>query len=260
MVFSICDITQTAIFDFPDNGTLDDYLKEKGLYPSTTYFFLRSQPKDTIDSEFEVDSEEEIDTVNSAYGLQNTLENTSNNDVSPANQYTVCLECSCTYLEGDICLGCQQNSDFEKHLEADREIQLDALLPDSQPSATFGEDPVSLSLSEMRQQRVAVFSRQEENFDIHSYVDFTYNSILEQSAITSETGQDCVSNPPSTSSLATHPTSTNLIATTPLYPTPLLPIPLLPIPKLPTPLVANHFVPNPNACTPLEMAPFQKLH
>ncbi len=215
MVLSICDITQTAIFDFPDNGTLDDYLKEKGLYPSTTYFFLRSQPKDTIDSEFKVDSEEEIDTVNSPYGLQNTLENTSNNDVSPANQYTVCLECSCTYLEGDICLGCQQNSDFKKHLEADREIQLDALLPDSQPSATFGEDPVSLSLSEMRQQRVAVFSRQEENFDIHSYVDFTYNSILEQSAITSETGQDCVSNPPSTSSLATHPTSTNLIATNP---------------------------------------------
>ena len=111
MVLSICDITKTAIFDFPDDGTLDGYLKEKGLYPSTTYFFLRSQPKDTIDSEFEVDSPEEIDTVNSAYGLKNT----SDNDFSPANQYTVssvCVDCSCAYLECGMCLSCQQNNDF----------------------------------------------------------------------------------------------------------------------------------------------------
>ena len=33
MVRSICDITQTSIFDFPNNGTLDDFLKEKGNVP-----------------------------------------------------------------------------------------------------------------------------------------------------------------------------------------------------------------------------------
>ena len=157
--------------------------------------------------------------------------------------------------------GLSANSDFEKHLEADREIQLDALLPDSQPSATFGEDPVSLSVSEMRQQRVAVFSRQEENFDIHSYVDFTYNSILEQSAISHLKLVRIVFLTPLLQVLLLHtPLLQTSLLPTPLYPTPLLPIPLLPIPKLPTPLVANHFVPNPNACTPLEMAPFQKLH
>ena len=106
MVLSICDITQTAIFDFPNNGTLDDFLKEKGMYPSTTYFFLRSQPKDTIDCEFEEDNnflQEVMNTVDSACEAGST----SCNNVSPASQYsTVCVNCSCMYMEGDICLNC----------------------------------------------------------------------------------------------------------------------------------------------------------
>ena len=40
----ICNASGVAIFDFPDEGTVDDYLKKNGLYPSSTYFFLRTQP------------------------------------------------------------------------------------------------------------------------------------------------------------------------------------------------------------------------
>ena len=117
MVLSICDITQTAIFDFPNHGTLDDFLKEKGMYLSTTYLFQRSQPKDTIDSEFEEDNFLQVimNTVDSACEAGST---SCINNVSPASQYsTVCVNCSCMFIEGDICLNSNQNNDFEKHLD-----------------------------------------------------------------------------------------------------------------------------------------------
>ena len=42
MQLDICDTTQTAIFEFRRAGTLDNFLKENGLYQSTTYLYLRS--------------------------------------------------------------------------------------------------------------------------------------------------------------------------------------------------------------------------
>jgi hypothetical protein len=53
MSLFICDTTQTAIFKFPGEGTLDSYLQENGWYASTTYLYLRSQHKDLIADEFE---------------------------------------------------------------------------------------------------------------------------------------------------------------------------------------------------------------
>jgi len=39
MLLAICDTTQTAIIEFPGDGTVESYLKDNGLYPSTTYLF-----------------------------------------------------------------------------------------------------------------------------------------------------------------------------------------------------------------------------
>ena len=148
------------------------------------------------------------------------------NNVSPASQYsTVCVNCSCMFIEGDICLKTNQNNDFEKHLEVDRKIELDTLLPESQHLPTFSEDPVPLNLTDMRQQRVAFFSWQGENNDMYSSVECistaVSNSIeqTQQSPTRSETGQNCFSTP-----LATNPSTT----------CPLLPPPLLPATGLPT--------------------------
>lgn len=267
MVLSICDMTQTAIFEFP-NDSLDNFLKEKGLYPSTTYFFLRSQPKEEVDNEFEDNLQEVIDTENNAYELQNTSNFNNQNDLSPAKRITVCVNCSCTYWEGGICLICQQSSEFETSLEVDREIQLHTLLPESQLPATLPEEPVPLSVAEMRHQRVAIFSRQQESIDMRSSVDLTClesecgttlsDSTTEQSA--NETGQHCVSN----LSLANPPTISPSVVTCPAenLPTENPPIANLPVanplvanPPIANPTVVNssidnHFVFNPLACTP----------
>lgn len=43
MLLDVCDTTQTVIFEFLGDGTVNSYVKERGLYPSTTYLYLRSQ-------------------------------------------------------------------------------------------------------------------------------------------------------------------------------------------------------------------------
>ena len=53
MLLDVCDTTQTVIVEFPGDGTMESYLKENGLYPSTTYLYLRSQHKDTLFTEDE---------------------------------------------------------------------------------------------------------------------------------------------------------------------------------------------------------------
>ena len=51
----ISNASGVAVFDFPDDRSVDDYLhvKKNGLYPSSTYFFLRTQPGHLSGNEFE---------------------------------------------------------------------------------------------------------------------------------------------------------------------------------------------------------------
>ena len=49
----ISNASRVAVFDFPDDESVDDYLKKNGLYPSSTYFFLRTQPRHLSGDEFE---------------------------------------------------------------------------------------------------------------------------------------------------------------------------------------------------------------
>ena len=41
MLLDVCDTTQTVIFEFLGDGTVNSYLKERDLSPSTTYLYLR---------------------------------------------------------------------------------------------------------------------------------------------------------------------------------------------------------------------------
>lgn len=51
----ICNTTGVAIFDFPQGGggTVEYYLRANVLYPSLTYFYLRTQPRHLTNDEFE---------------------------------------------------------------------------------------------------------------------------------------------------------------------------------------------------------------
>ena len=53
MLIDVSNVTQTVVVEFPDDRTIDSYLKENGLYLWTTYLYLRSQHKDSLITEVE---------------------------------------------------------------------------------------------------------------------------------------------------------------------------------------------------------------
>lgn len=184
MELSICNTTQTAIFYFPGEGTVDNFLKENGLYPSTTYLYFRSQPNDLIHAEFQDDllQQNAVDAVCGEPGSNISSATTT------ANQRIMCINCSCTYIEGQTCLICQQNSEFENCLLTDKELEqyLSPDGPNFKHTHTEPEDLIPLSLAELRQRRVTTFSRQRDegvNRDSHVFVDLTCSETETSSAM-----------------------------------------------------------------------------
>ena len=55
MTVSVCSATRAEITAFPGGGTLNDYLEENGMYPSSTYLYLRTKPRSLGDFIAEVD-------------------------------------------------------------------------------------------------------------------------------------------------------------------------------------------------------------
>ena len=139
MLLDICDTTQTAIIRFPGEGTIESYLKENGLYLSTTYLYLRLQHKDTFFSQLKADEET----------FERPVNQNASQVASDAGRRVVCSVCSCTYLEGEECVRCEQNRVYELSRIADRGNPYTTETP---------ETPVSLSMDELRFRRVAVLS------------------------------------------------------------------------------------------------------
>ena len=148
MLLDICDTTQTAIIRFPGEGTIESYLKENGLYPSTTYLYLRSQHQDTFFSQLEEDEEKFEGPVN-----LNTAQ-----AATDAGKRVVCSVCSCTYLEGEECIRCEQNREYEFSRIADGGNPYTTESPDTQESPDTPENPVLLTMDEIRSRRVAPLS------------------------------------------------------------------------------------------------------
>ena len=120
--------------EFPGDGTIESYLKENGLYPSTTYLYLRSQHKDTLfrEDENETGSPEQpvrLNTLQIASGRRN---------------YIVCPVCSCTVEDEGDCLRCEQDREYECSSIAD--------------GGSTTDNAVALTLDELRSRRVAVLS------------------------------------------------------------------------------------------------------
>ena len=158
MAVVVCDTTQTAIFDFPGGGMVEDYLNANGLYPSVTHFFIRTQAVQDIVEEFEDDddilSSHSDCSRQNIYSEESTPNNTSNrnhqvqssdslwqpgseestqkNNIQSDNRSSscqglrsseaarsMCDVCNCTYISGQSCLRCQQNDEYYASLASD---------------------------------------------------------------------------------------------------------------------------------------------
>ena len=115
----ICNASGVAIFDFPNEGTVDDYLKKNGLYPSSTYFFLRTQPGHLSGDEFESSEATGAQSLSTSEERSSVAFSTVVGPTSTASDRKVCKVCGCSFKNGEICLRCEQNHEYQQSLFAD---------------------------------------------------------------------------------------------------------------------------------------------
>ena len=175
MRLEVCDATQKVIDHFPDDGTLNKYLDANGLYPSTTYLYLRSKPWSLCEG---MQSSANVSTATSE-ALQPAITQTSVVDLvaaSPPQHQTVvapssssfptvklliCQVCSRSYEQGSFCLRCLQDEEFEKTLQTDNFTVTTSPQPAADDALAAIAHDSPLSLQDIRARRLEVFGTAE---------------------------------------------------------------------------------------------------
>ena len=154
----ICNASGVAVFDFPDDGTVDDYLKKNGLYPSSTYFFLRTQPRHLSGDEFESSELTGAESSPTFEERSSVTFSTVLGPTSTTSEREVCKVCGCSFKNGETCLRCEQNHEYQQSLLADCAKTVAAEELDMEQEELQGENFASLvSIDDMRELRVAHF-------------------------------------------------------------------------------------------------------
>ena len=111
----ICDTTGVAIFDFPGEGTVEDYLKSNGLYPSYIYFYLCTQQRHLMGDEFEDSNHvEATNTDNKSHTKLSSVTVSITACTTKSDYMDVCNVCSCSFEEGQNCLRCEQDLEYQQ--------------------------------------------------------------------------------------------------------------------------------------------------
>ena len=153
----ICNASGVAVFDFPDGGTVDDYLKKNGLYPSSTYFFLRTQPRHLSGDEFESIEPTVAESLPTSEERSSVAFSTVFGPTSTTSDREVCKVCGCSFKNGETCLRCEQNHEYQQSLLADC-VKTAAVEELDFEEELQGENFASpVSLDDMRELRVAHF-------------------------------------------------------------------------------------------------------
>ena len=96
---------------------MEDYLKRNGLYPSSTYFFLRTQPRYLSGDEFESNTSEATGKERALLPRKKVLYYIVLY-LSKATYREVCKVHHCTVKKSQSCLRCEQNHEYEENLWA----------------------------------------------------------------------------------------------------------------------------------------------
>ena len=139
----ICNASGVAIFDFPDEGTVDDY-------HSSTYVYLRTQPRRLLGDEFESDEPTGAKSLptseeGSSVAISKVLRPTST-----TSDREVCKVCGCSFTNGETCIRCEE---YQQSLLADCAKAGETVKLESKEEGSEN----FVSLHDMRELRVAHF-------------------------------------------------------------------------------------------------------
>ena len=131
----ILHATQTSVDLFQD---IHDYFKEKGLFPSKTYFYLAAKPK--------VDFEEKESEPRQPQFF-------------PAKR-NICPICGCTYFIN--CMRCKQNNEFNNSLATDQQKEVNENLTLFQIKMKNQKSLQHLQLSSLDYNEYLFFSKENQ--------------------------------------------------------------------------------------------------
>ena len=145
-VFStLLDSSETEL-DLTDSVT--EFLQNKGLFPSKTWFYLKTSPK--TDDSMETVCDENILNAHKDENIFNT----------PAfTKRKICTVCCKTYC-GDTCLACEQDQAYEQSLKLDQLQYQEKIDPVKKPDDEVNE--LHPDVDTVRSIRLSVFSKKQE--------------------------------------------------------------------------------------------------
>lgn len=168
----ITDSSGEVIVAFPEAGTVSDYLNANGMYPSTTYFCLRTEvdedndmpsPSLHLDESGSGTVDSFLDQVTVEVPFPSLFEDDVINYEPPNTVVRVtCEVCFTTHELGQPCLRCLQNEEHAQSLLADQKFDEVSTGPEAVES-----DRV-VDLVQIRAQRVAYLTGATQNIAAES--------------------------------------------------------------------------------------------
>lgn len=178
MIVHVCDATESAVFEFPGEGTVNDYLTVSGLYPSSTYFYIRTQDIADVATEFdEIDGDLGDDKVDEHAKHDNNSAESEEQNKSSTNRI-VCDVCSCTFVEGDSCIRCMQNAEYATSLAADSFRSADQCQVETSPNELGDVRESRPSLQELRNSRLQALGLENSRSEQQQAGNFVANSFF----------------------------------------------------------------------------------
>ncbi len=159
----ITDSSGEVIVAFPEAGTVSDYLNANGVYPSTTYFCLRTE----VDEDNDESGSGPVDSFLDQEAVEDPFPSLFEDDVvnyEPSNAVVIvtCEVCFTTHELGQPCLRCLQNEEYTQSLLADQKFDEVSTGPEAVES-----DRV-VDLDHIRAQRVAYLTGATQNIAAES--------------------------------------------------------------------------------------------
>ena len=164
---TIVDSSETLV-DLTD--TLSNFMKERGLFPSRTYFYLKTSPVERNLSDIESDGDE-YESILDTPVFQQQLDDTS------VAKRKICSVCSHTYIHA--CLRCIQDKELQKSCDIDKMKNL------TQASTHSAElpcvlQPEVLDVTHLRERRIRALSQPtSSNNEVSFHHEKKYNSLKE---------------------------------------------------------------------------------
>ncbi len=139
----ITDSSGEVIVAFPEAGIVSDYLNANGMYPSTTYFRLRTE----VDEDNDESGSGAVDLFLDQVAVEDPFPSLFKDDVvnyEPPNTVVrvACEVCFTTHELGQPCFRCLQNEEYTQSLLADQKFDEVSTGPEAHKPSTNSSDTV----------------------------------------------------------------------------------------------------------------------